>query len=153
MSDSNTDDFIKAIFGDIKETQKEATIHPETQVVNFKPNWSNDVTEESLASHIDFINRQGAIVSGAISNVAIEQYPTTKANSWTGIMDFGSMKITAQTNLRETYQLADDKTEYGYGITDLCFDMEGTNGKLIDQFYTELSAIDDKRCRKLFEEE
>lgn len=152
MSDNKDDDFIKAIFSDIKETQKEATIHQETQIINFKPAWTAEITEESLASHIDFINRQGAVVSGATSDIAIEQYPKIKANSWTGIMDFGSMKITAQTHLRETYQLGEDKTEHGFGITDLCFDMEGTNGKLIDKFYSELSAIDDKRCRQLFED-
>lgn len=152
MSDNKHEDFIENIFKDIKTAQEGATVHKDTQVVNFKPTWTVDVTEESLNKHIDFINHQGAVVAGGTSNIAFENYPETKAETWTGVMDFGGLKITAQTNMREVYDMGEDKKEYGYGLSDLVFDMVGTNGPAIDAFYDKFSEIDNERCKNLFED-
>lgn len=143
-------DFISDMFADIKIAEEKAEVIKDTQVINFKPQWGDKVTAESLATHVDFINKQGAIVSAATSNIGFAQFPDTKIESWTGIMDLGAMQITAQSHIRETYEMGDDKKEHDYGITDLIFDYR--HSPELNEFYDHFTELDHARCKGLFEE-
>lgn len=144
---SNNQSFIDEIEKDIKKAEEQAEVIKETQVINFVPNFNDEITKESLAKHVDFINRNGAIVHAATANIAFNNYPDTKKKDWTGIMDLGCMTITAMTQMEDK---VNDKTSV-YGNADLFFDY--THSSELSAWYDHFMELDHNRCEKLFAEE
>ena len=139
--------FMDEIEKDIKSAQTAAEVIKETQVVNFAPIYNEDITEKSLEKHVDFINRQGAIVHAATTNIAYDNYGDTGKKEWTGVMDFGCMQITAMTQMAD--KVDDNNTIYGNA--DLFFDYKHSDD--LNAWYEHFMEVDHDRCQKLFAEE
>lgn len=139
--------FIDEMEKDIKDAQKNAEVIVDTQVVNFKPKFGDGVTQESLDKHVDFINRQGAIVHAGTSNIGFEHFEQVGDKEWTGVMDLGALQITAHTSVRDTV----DADNHMFGNADLFFDYRHSDD--LNAWYDSFVEKDHDRCSKLFEEE
>lgn len=143
-------DYIDNLFKDAKLAQEEAEVHKDTKVINFKPKFTEDFSQEDLDKAVAFINRQGAIVSTATSNIGYDNYKEGKAEHWTGVLDLGSIKVMTESHLRETYEMGQDKKEVEYGITDLCFDF--TYDEPLSAYFDHFAELDNARCKALFDD-
>ena len=139
-------DFISQIEEDIKKAEAAAEVHIDTQVVNLKPVFDNGITQESLNKHVDFINRQGAIVHAVTSNVGYSNFEKVGAKEWTGTMDLGDVQITAHTNVRDDV----DQDNVIYGVGDMFFDFKHSED--LSSWYDSFIEADHNRCSALFEE-
>lgn len=139
--------FMEQIEKDIKLAESNAEVFVDTQVVNFKPQYNDKVTEESMKEHIDFANYQGALMHGALSNIQYDNFEKVGDKPWTGVMDFGgALTITAHSNMRD--EVDADTTVYGQ--MDVMFDYKHSDD--LSAWYDHFNAADEERCRKLFEE-
>lgn len=141
--------FNAQLFSEIADAQKNATVYEDTQTVIIEPNWPEDVTQESLKKHVDFIHRQKVITAAAASNIAYERYPDLKVENWRGCTDLGAVTINARTNLIERYEIDKERTEYDYGIVDIAVDMK-LEPELTD-FMHHFAKLDYERCKDLFD--
>lgn len=144
-------DFIDLLEADIVKSQKGSEVITETGVVNIKPQFTETVTQESLDQHIDWMNRQGAIVHAVTSNVAHEQYAATKKTDWTGVMDLGSLQITAMHQIHDQVKGHGDQVDHIYGQCDLYFDYK--HSEELTGWFDNFMAADEARCKALFEEQ
>lgn len=149
MSKSNPS-FIDLIEADIKLAQKEAEVIADTAVVNFKPQYTEKVTKEVVENTIEWLNHQGAIVYGATSNIAYDQFGETKKRDWTGVMDLGCMQITAMHQIRDVID-GPNGEEAIHGQCDLFFDYQHSEG--LSEWYDHFMKIDEERCANLFKED
>lgn len=143
-------DFMEQMESDIKNAQKNAEVITDTRVVNLKPVFTEEITQESLNKHIDFINTQGAIVHAVTANVAHEQFPNGNHGDWTGTMNLGNVNITAMHEVRDTYDV-NGKPEYSFGNCDLFFDYVHSDN--LNAWFDHFMEKDEARCRSLFEEQ
>lgn len=141
--------FMDLIEKDIKEAQTNAEVITETQTVVFKPVFNEEITQESLNKHVDFINHQGAIVHAGTSNIAHEQWPNGNHTNWTGSMDLGNVQITAMHQIRDTYDI-NGKPEFSHGNCDLFFDYKHSED--LTKWFDSFMEVDEQRCKALFEE-
>lgn len=152
-SKTKQDQFNEEMFADIAAAKSRAEIFPETQVVHLSPQWNDEITKESFQKHMDFANRQMLILGGVVSEVAHEQYPDTKALTWTGNMHLGeAAELHTKHYLREDYHVEGaEETSSNFGITDMAFTYNLSAEQI--QFYDHFTAIDNERCQKLFEDD
>lgn len=142
--------FNEEMFADIAAAKARAEIFPETQVVHLPPQWNEEVTEASFQKHMDFANRHMLVLGGVVSEVAHEQYPDTKALTWTGSTHLGAAAdLHVKHYLREDYTVdGSDDISSNFGITDMAFTYNLSDEQV--QFYEHFTAIDNERCQALF---
>jgi hypothetical protein len=111
MSKSNKG-FAKTIEAQIKELKENAEIHADTHHIGFKtPTLPKGISTESLQSHVDYINQTSLAVEAATSQIAHEQFPETKHESWDGRLElFPGLTFNSDTHLRE---VVGDATIFG----------------------------------------
>ena len=131
---------------EINQAVEKATIYNETNTVKFEPNYSDDVTAESLQKHTDWLNRQAAVVEAGTMNVAIENFSPDGTNIWNGSMDLGSNIITSTATLSE--QVGDNTS---YGVTDTLVD--SIRNEELETWYDSFDKANAIRCKALFDTE
>lgn len=104
--------FGKVIDAQVAELVKGAEIHKETHHIKFgTPAMPEGVTNESLKTHVDFINQTGLAVEAATFQIAQDQFPETKQEAWDGRLEmFEGLTFNSDVRLRE---VVGEETLYG----------------------------------------
>lgn len=132
-----------------KTDQKDTNIRifPDTAIVELEPVWPEGLKQEQFDKAIEFLQDNSIILAKTVNEVAHSRYPETKAESWQGNMNLGSVSLTVNNHLRETYT-RDDETTHAYGIVDIGVNMNYNEERL--QVMRGFAELDEKRCRELF---
>lgn len=148
------DQFNDEMFADIASAKERAEIFPDTLVVNIKPEWTDEITEESFKKHMDFANHNMMVLGAVVAEVAAEKYPELQATSWTGATDLGAAELHVKHYVREEYDSNDiasgeNGSAANYGITDMSFTYKLSQEHA--EFYSHFAKIDHERCKSLFD--
>lgn len=139
-------DFIELIEADIKKAEDKAEVFKDTGVVKLDPLYTEEITEESVNKHIDFINRQGTILNSVTANIAHKNYDETKLEKWTGSMAIGDVTITSSYNIKEQVGEGDPI----YGVIDTLFDYKHSDD--LSAYHDHFQDLDKIRCENLFKD-
>lgn len=138
--------FGKAQDARVKELVEGAEIHKDTHHIAFKPiAFPKGITEDTLRSHVDFINGEGLAVEAATFQIAQEQFPETKQEHWDGRLQlFDGLTFNSDTRLREV--VGEDTF---YGTTQTFIDHPHSQ-EMVD-WYTTFRDTNAERAKKLFD--
>ena len=124
---------------------KNAEIHKETHLINFTEKGLPDgITNESLKTHVDFINETSVAVGQAVAEIAQTQYPDSKHLAWDGHLQLGEgLSFSAGHQLKE--EVGD---EVSFGVSEVLVDY--TYNEDLAKYWGEMQDLNAKRGADLF---
>ena len=140
MSDLN-----KMLRASVKTAVESAEVHKETGAVVFKaPEFPKGITPASLKDHVDFINQTSVVTGAALSEIALDNYPESKMEKWTGELDLvDGLTISSGYQVREV--VGDDTA---YGVSEVFVDYD--YGQALSDWHTEFAQVNADRAADLF---
>lgn len=139
--------FGKVMDAQVAELVKGAEVHKETHHIAYKvPTMPETLSMESLMTAVNFINQTGLAVEAATTQIAAEQYPETKQESWDGRLSmFDGLTFNSDARLRE---IVGEETLYGTTQTFI----DHPHSQDMVNWYSNFRDVNIARATKLFDD-
>ena len=107
--------------------------------------WPENVSPESLATHVDFLNQTGLAVEAAVTNIGYDQFEETKIENWDGRLELiPGVVINSSTQMKE---VVEDVTTFGNSQTFI----DHPHSPELVNWYSNFADTNVERVKKLFD--